>query len=190
MSLNKENHPDEDQLILAIADEAKLPDSIREHLALCPRCRAGIKKIERDLNNLGQTARQLAPAAHRKISLPVEKPSRIYKWLHDWRVSFGAIATAAVVVLVIWLSIPSTILYEDSLDIMVQVTWDDDVFITEINMLTQNAMPQLYLDIIGEYYVSIDDEFIKFVVPDPETGPLSYNNREKGVKSCLKKFWA
>jgi len=184
MSLNKENHPDEEQLIRAIVDEAKLPDSLREHLSLCPRCRAGIKKIERDLNNLGQTARQLSPATHRKISLPVEEPSRIYRWLHDWRVSFGAIATAAVVVLVIWLSIPSTILYEDSLDIMAQVTWDDDVFITEINMLTQNAMPQVYLDIIGEYYVGIDDEFIEFVVSDPETGSLSYNNGGKGAKSC------
>jgi len=184
MSLNKENHPDEDQLILAIVDEAKLPDSIREHLSLCPRCRAGIKKIEQDLNNLGQTARQLTPATHRKLSLPVEKPSRIYKWLHDWRVSFGTIATAAVVVLMIWLSIPSSILYEDSLDIMAQVTWDDDVFITEINMLTKNAMPQVYLDIIGEYYVGIDDEFIKFVVPDLETDYRSYYQRKKGVKSC------
>ena len=184
MSFNKENHPGEDQLIRAIVDEAKLPDSIREHLSLCPRCRAGIKKIEQDLNNLGQTARQLAPAAHRKISLPVEKPLKIYRWLHDWRISFGAIATAAVVVLVIWLSMPNTILYEDSLDIMAQVTWDDDVFITEINMLTKNAMPQVYLDIIEEYYVSIDDEFIKFVVPDFETDPLSHYQRKKGVKSC------
>lgn len=184
MSFNKENHPDENQLILAMIDEGKLPDSIREHLSLCPRCRAGIIKIEQDLNNLGQTARQLAPATHRKISLPVEKPSKIYRWLHDWRISFGAIATATVVLLVIWLSIPGTILHEDSLDIMAQVTWDDDVFITEINMLTENFMPQVYLDIIGEYYVGIDDEFIKFVVPDLETGSLSYNNREKGVKSC------
>ena len=184
MCFNKENHPDEDQLIRAIVDEAKLPVSIREHLSLCPRCRAGIKKIEQDLNNLGQTARQLAPAAHRKISLPIKKPSRICMLLHDWRISFGAIATTAVVVLVIWLSIPSTILYEDSLDNMAQLTWDDDVFITEINMLTQNAMPQVYLDIIGEYYIGIDDEFIEFVVPDLATGSLSYNFGGKGVKSC------
>jgi len=184
MSLNKENHPDEKQLIQAIADEAKLPDSLREHLSLCPRCRTGIKKIEQDLNNLGQTARQLAPAAHRKISLPVEKPSKIYRWLHDWRISFGAIATTAVVVLVIWLSIPSTILYEDSLDIMAQVSWEDDDFMAEISALAENVLPQVYLDIIGEYYVSIDDEFIKFVIPDFETDSLSYYQRKKGVKSC------
>jgi len=184
MSFNKENHPDEDQLIRAIVDEAKLPDSIREHLSLCPRCRTGIKKIEQDLNNLGQTARQLAPAAHRKISLPVEKPSKIYRWLHDWRISFGAIATTAVVVLVIWLSIPSTILYEDSLDIMAQVSWEDDDFMAEISALAENVLPQVYLDIIGEYYVSIDDEFIKFVIPDFETDSLSYYQRRKGVKSC------
>jgi len=184
MCFNKENHPDEDQLIRAIVDETKLPVSIREHLSLCPRCRAGIKKIEQDLNNLGQTARQLAPAAHRKISLPIEKPSRIYMLLHDWRISFGAIATIAVAVLVIWLSIPGTILYENSLDIMDRATWDDDVFITEINMLSQNAIPQVYLDIIGEYYLGIDDEFIKFVISDFETNSLSYYQRKKGVKSC------
>jgi hypothetical protein len=184
MSFNKENHPDEEQLIRAIVDEDKLPDSIREHLSLCPRCRADIKKIEQELNTLSKTARQLVPATCRKISLPVEKPSRIYRWLHDWRVSFGAIATVAVAVLVIWLSIPGTILYENSLDIMDQATWDDDVFITEINMLTQNAIPQVYLDIIGEYYVGIDDEFIKFVISDFETNSLSYYQKRKGVKSC------
>ncbi len=184
MSFNKENHPDEDQLILAIVDEAKLPDSIREHLSLCPRCRAGIKKIEQDLNNLGQTAQQLAPATHRKISLPVEKPSKIYRWLHDWRISFGAIATATVVVLVIWLSIPKRIIIEDTFDIMTEISWKDDDFMREISTLAENALPQVYLDIIGEYYVGIDDEFIKFVIPDVETNSLSYYQRRKGVKSC------
>jgi len=184
VTFSKNSHLDEEYMLRAIVDEAKLPDPIREHLSLCSTCRAGIKKIEQDLNNLSQTARQLAPAAHRKISLPVEKPLKIYRWLHDWRISFGAIATAAVVVLVIWLSIPNTILYEDSLDIMAQVTWDDDIFIAEINILTKNVMPQVYLDIIGEYYLGIDDEFIQFVIPDFETNSLSYYQRRKGVKSC------
>ncbi len=184
MIFNKNSHIDEEHLLQAIVDETDLPPSVREHLSSCPLCRENMEQIEQDLNNLGQTAKRLAPGTYRKISLPVEKSSRIYRWLHDWRISFGTIATAAVVVLVIWLSIPNTTIHEDSLDIMAQVTWDDDVFITEINMLTQNAMPQVYLDIIGEYYVGIDDEFIKFVVPDLETGSLSYNNRKKGVKLC------
>jgi len=184
MSLNKENHPDEEQLIRAIVDEAKLPDSLREHLSLCPRCRAGIKKIERDLNNLGQKARQLAPATHRKISLPVEEPSRIYRWLHDWRVSFGAIATAALVIFTIWFSIPKTIIIEDTFGIMTEISWEDDDFMTEISALAENVLPQVYLDIIGESYSSLDDEFIKFVVPDLETDSLSYSQRRKGVKLC------
>jgi len=184
VTFRKNSHLDEEYLLRAIVDEAKLPDSIREHLLLCPRCRASIKKIEQDLNKLGQTARQLAPATHRKISLPVEKPSKIYRWLHDWRISFGAIATATVVVLVIWLSIPKSIIIEDTFDIMTEISWEDDDFMTEISTLAENALPQVYLDIIGEYYLSIDDEFIKFVIPDIETDSLSYNNREKGVKSC------
>ena len=184
MSFNKENHPDEDQLIRAIVDEAKLPDSLREHLSLCPRCRAGIKKIEQDLNIIGQTARQLAPATHRKISLPVDKPSRIYMWLHDWRIFFGAMTSAVVVVLVIWLSIPSTILYENSLDIMVQISWEDDDFMAEINTLAENVLPQVYLDIIEEPYLRTEDKFIKSVVPSNETDFLSYEQERKGVKPC------
>ena len=184
MSFNKENHPDEDQLIRAIVDEAKLPDSIREHLSLCPRCRTGIKKIEQDLNNLGQTARQLAPATHRKISLHVEKPSRIHRWLHDWRISFGAIATAALVIFTIWFSIPKTIIIEDTFSILTEISWEDDDFMTEISALAENVLPQIYLDIIGESYLSLDDEFIKFAVPDLETDSLSYRQRRKGVKLC------
>jgi hypothetical protein len=184
MSFNKENHPDEDQLILAIVDEAKLPDSIREHLSLCPRCRAGIKKIKQDLNNLGKTARQLAPATHRKISLPVEKPSRIYRWLHDWQLSLGAITTVVLVVFIFWFSIPKTIIIEDSFDIMIEISWEDDDFMTEISALAENVLPQVYIDIIGESHLSLDDEFIIFVVPDPETDSLSYRQRRKGVKSC------
>ena len=184
MILSKNSHLDEEYLLQAIVDETDLPPSVRKHLSSCSLCRESMEQIEQDLNNLGQSARQLVPAMRRKIPLPVEKPSRIYRWLHDWRISFGAIATAAVVVFVIWLSIPSTILYEDSLDIMAQVTWEDDAFMTEIGILTENAMPQVYLDIIGEYYVGIDDEFIKFVVPDFETDPLSHYQRKKGVKSC------
>jgi len=186
MTFNKENHLSENQLILAIVDKAELPDSLREHLSLCPRCCTGIKKIRKDLDNLGQAARQLAPASHKKISLPVEKPSKIYRWLHDWRISFGATATV-VVALVIWfsvLSVPGTISDEDTLDIMAHTTWDDVAFITEINLLTQNAMPQVYLDIIEEYYTGIDDEFIRFIIPDFHTDSLSYYQRRKGVKAC------
>lgn len=184
MSFNKENHPNEDQLIWAIVDEAKLPDSIREHLSLCPRCRAGIKKIEQDLNNLGQTARQLAPATHRIISLPVDKPSKIYRWPHDWRISFGAIAAAALIIFTIWFSIPKTIIIEDTFSIMAEISWEDDDFMTEISTLAENVLPQIYMDIIGESYLSLDDEFIKFAVPDLGTDSLSHRQRRKGVKLC------
>ena len=184
MSFKKENHLDEDQQIRAIVYEGKLPDSIRDHLSLCPRCRAGIKKIEHDLNNLSQTAKRHSPVMHRKISLPMEKPSRIYRWLYNWRISFGAVAATAMVLLVIWLSIPSAVLHEDSLDILAQVSWEDDDFMTEINALSENVLPQVYLDIIEESYLYIDDEFIKSVVPSTETGSLSYDQEGKGVKPC------
>ncbi len=165
MSFKKENHLDEDRQIRAIVYENKLPDSMREHLSLCPRCRNGIKKIKHDLNNLGQTAKQRSPVMHRKISLPTEKRSTIYRWLYDWRISCGAITATAMVLFVVWFSVPSPILHENSLDIIAQVSWEDDDFMTEISALTENALPLVYLDIIEETYLSVDAEFIRSVIP-------------------------
>lgn len=165
MSFKKENHLDEDQQIRAIVDEGILSDSRRQHLSSCPRCRTGIEKIKRELNNLGQTARQQAPVMRRKISLPSEKRSTIYRWLYDWRISCGAIAATAMVLFIIWVSIPSPILHENSLDIIAQVSWEDDDFMTEISALTENALPLVYLDIIEESYLSVDAEFIRSLIP-------------------------
>jgi len=184
MNFKKENHLDEDQQIQAIVYEDKLPDSMGEHLSLCPKCRSGIKKIRHDLNNLGETAKRHSPVMHRKISLPVENPSRIYRCLHDWRISFGVAAATAMVLFVVWLSIPSPILHEDSIDIITQVSWEDDDFMAEISALSENALPRVYLDIVAESYLSIDDEFIKSVVPSIETESLSYDQEGKGVKPC------
>lgn len=184
MSFKEENHLDEDQLIRAIVDETDLSPSVRDHLSSCLLCRAGMEQIEQDLTDLGKVAERLAPATHRKISLPVEKPSRIYRWLHDWRISSGAIAAVAVVIVMIWLSIPKTIIIEDTFDIMTEISWEDDDFMTEISALAENALPQVYLDITGESYSSLDDEFIEFVVPSAETDSLSYDQERKGVKSC------
>ena len=66
MSFKKENHLDKDQQIWAIVYEDKLPDPMREHLSLCPKCRTAIEKIKDDLKNLSQTAKRHSPVTHRK----------------------------------------------------------------------------------------------------------------------------
>jgi hypothetical protein len=184
MSVKTTIHLDEDQQIRAIIDETKLSDPMRDHLASCPRCRGEIKRIKQNLNHLGQIARQKAPVMHRKISLPVEKPSKIYSWLSSWRISFGAIAAAAMALFVIWSYIPGQTLHQDSLDIISQVSWADDQFMEEISALTENVLPQVYLDMIEESYLSIDDQFIKSVVPSTEMNSLSDNPDRKGVRPC------
>ena len=184
MSFKKENHLDKDQQIWAIVYEDKHPDPMSEHLSLCPKCRTAIEKIKDDLKNLSQTAKRHCPVTRRKISLPVKKPSKIYGWLHDWRYSFGAVAATAMVFLIVWFSVPSPLLQEDALNIIDQVSWKDDDFMAEISALSENVLSQVYLDIIEEPYLSIDDEFIKFVVPSTETKSLSYDQEGKGVKPC------
>jgi len=177
-------------LIQAIVDRSDLSPSAREHLSTCPQCGAGMKQIEQDLTNLAKVAERLAPASQRKIFLPDWRPSLINRWLLYWRLSFGAVAAAVVVILMIWLSVPKTVAIEDTFDIIDEISWEDDDFMTEVCALSENVLPQVYLDITEEVHSCLDDEFMKFVVPSVEENSLSYDQGRKGVKLCLTKFLA
>ena len=48
MSMDKDRHLNEDQLLLSVVEEAELPMPLQEHLAACSRCR--INKEELDEN--------------------------------------------------------------------------------------------------------------------------------------------
>ena len=184
MNLENNGHLGKDQLIVAVVDEKDLPLSLQEHLAACPQCRADKIRIESKLTQLGRLAKQYAPLPEQKISLPESKPRRSLFRLEGWQIAAGtALAAAAVIFTVLWLGSPGI-----KPDIAMKVTADEaleaETLMNDINVLTENALPAVYLDITGESYIGLDEEFMQFVVPDINESPPASDLGLKGVTPC------
>jgi hypothetical protein len=168
ISDNKE-HLDEQQLIQAVVDENDLPQPMQKHLASCDQCRLSKDGFEQDLARLGQIAARYAPQPRKKITLPVHevRPNR-WAWV-NWRHAIGAVATVAVIVFVFW---GSTTMWNPA-GIKTAGTpaelSEARRFMTEVDMLVENALPPLYLEISAESKPNYDEAFYQFLIPQIDT---------------------
>lgn len=184
MSPEKDVHLDEDQLLRALVDEGDLPAPLREHLSLCPVCRAEMERFEKTLARLGETAEHLTPSPIRRVSLPAEAASSRGWWSWGWR---GALATAvsiAVVILVISWSLLVKETPESGVAMVSSETWQDMELMIEIRRLEENPLSEVYLDISVGSYLGFDEGFMEFVVPPIETDTLSRDWGRGGGLKC------
>ena len=184
MSTDKDLHLNEDQLVKAVVEEDGLPLPLREHLSTCPQCRANKQVFEQDLARLGQMAKRTSPSPRRPVSLPEgESRHSIGSWW-GWRTSLGAVAAAALVVILVW-GVP--ILRNTPIgngDMLGREMQETEQFMTEIDLLVENALPAVYSDISAESNTGLDEEFIEFMVPSIEEESISYDLGKRGVLLC------
>ncbi len=176
MTDEKEWHVNEDDLLRAIVDKRDLPESLRDHLSACPLCFAEKERAQQNLVRLGQMAEHFSPFPRRRVRLSasLERPSRWW----TWRGALAAMATAALV-LVVYGSIEWRTRPEERLAAITQEMQEDERLMTEVSLLSENALPGLWLDISGESDPGLDEEFIEFVVPSAEGDVVSL--KEEGV---------
>jgi len=163
---NQDVHLNEDQIIRAIVDENDLTTSERNHLLKCSLCRKEKQGFEQVLNRLGDMSKELVPSPRRRF-IPVAKGSRSsFRWQ-------PALVTGFVVVLLmigIWWTSLFTRFQENGFMQITQKMESDQQFIAEITFIEDYALPDRYLDIIGnsnddDYDDYYDDEFLEFVLP-------------------------
>jgi hypothetical protein len=184
VSTDKDLHLNEDQLVKAVVEEDGLPLPLREHLLTCPECRANKQVFEQDLARLGQMAERASPSPRRKVSLPVEESRHSTGWWWGWRASLGATAAAALVIILVW-GVP--ILRNTSIgngDMLDREMQEAEQFMTEIDLLVENALPPVYSDISVESNTGLDEEFIEFMVPSIDEESISYDSGKRGVLLC------
>ena len=179
MSTNQEAHLNEDQLLWAFVDKVRLPDASQAHLAECPLCRGQKQRLENDLAALGEFAGQSVPKLQKRVQLPLEiSPSRkLPGWY--WQAAMGAAVAALLVISVIWW--PGTGLFVPDANTPV-TAWDqqdDEKFMAQIRVLTENDLPQVYLDISEGLDSGDSEEFIDFVVPSLDQDSLSYDSANR-----------
>ena len=184
MNSHKDLHLDEEQILHAVVDEAELSPTQRKHLIICSQCRVNKERFEQDLERLGDLAKHFTPLPKNRISLPAENTRSFPIWPLSWRASLGAVMAAAIVILIVWSAGPLRTGFQDNTDMQTEEVFKPDPLMTEIRMLTENALPSVYQEISGEYDPDLDKEFMQFIVPSIDTEPLTFEGGRKGVRLC------
>jgi len=184
MSFDKSVHLSEDQLLMAIVEESDLPISLREHLFTCPQCRADKVRFEHKLTQVGRMAKYYTPPSKQRILLPDSEHRSFYLWFRGRQAAFGLALTVAMLILVVWWTAPFKIIPEGGVEITAREMQEAESLMTEISILAENALPAVYLDIIGESYTGFDEEFMQFIIPSINKEPQSYDPGTKGVMPC------
>ena len=163
--IHKEPHLEEDDILKAVIDNNDLPALHQQHLAECSQCRARKEQLEQELVRLGKLAERYAPKPQSRIALPEEK---VRSPLLNWRMAFSAAAVAAVI-LVVWATGLIQNQQQGNIGNLAQDMVEAEKLMTQIDVLVENALPRVYLDIIGETSLNLDEEFMDFLIPVPES---------------------
>jgi hypothetical protein len=180
------HHLDEDQIIRAVVDESELSLSLRTHLDHCDQCSARKTNLEKDLARLRKAAEQFVPLPRGGLNLKeMEKPDPM-RWLWTWRTILGAALAAAALVMIIWWPSQQQGRFESpgGANLIVNDINKSESLMTEISILSENALPQVYLDIAVETETDSAEEFIDFIAPLIENDSLTFVQGKKGVQLC------
>ena len=155
-------HLEENDILQAVIDTADLPLAQQQHLVDCPRCRLQKERLENELAHLGHLAERYAPEPRRRVSLPPQKV-RSPLFSRGFAVSAAAVAAVLLVVLGTFLIRSHQ---QASIGNLAKDMVEAERLMTEVNGLVENALPQGYLDIVGETDLKQDDDFIDFLIPN------------------------
>jgi hypothetical protein len=175
-----EPHLAENDILLAVIDDTDLSDRQREHLARCSRCRTQKEQLEQELTRLGQLAKRYSPALRRRITL-VERKDRSPLFSRGFALSAAAVAATILLVLGIFLIRSQQ---QGNVGNLAQNMVEAEKLMSEVNVLVENALPPVYLDIVGETDMSMDEDFFDFLIPTTDEAPRISALAEKGSKLC------
>ena len=172
MNTVDQRHLEPDQIIQAVVDEHDLDPETRRHLHSCPHCRTLKSELVTDLSHLGTTARTLAPSPRKAFRIPDDTKARKSRRFWAWSGVLGAAATAVLILAVfnLTMTMPSR---EPVFVNWGEEIWDTDPLMMEINMLTENALPTIYLELGAEFPSTVDPGFMEYLLPDLEADELS-----------------
>jgi hypothetical protein len=177
---HNEPHLGEDDMLRAVIDDTDLSTLQRQHLAECSQCRSHRKSLESELTHIGQLAERYAPEPLRRITVAHDKV-RLPFSIRGFVFSAAAVAAAIIVV---WAAVLIRNQQQGSVENLAQNMVEAESLMTEINMLVDNALPQVYLDIVGDTSLKTDEDFIDFLVPINEDAARISVLAKKGSILC------
>ncbi len=142
MSTIKDIHLKEDQILRAVVDESDLPAALMKHLRQCAQCREEKEKIQMGLARLGRMGADFSPSPKKRVKLPTNEYQVSVRWLRPMTGVLGM----ALACLVIWFG--AALFFSDKGPGInrAQEIAESAQFMLEISMLSENALPQEFLD--------------------------------------------
>ena len=182
MSIYNPNEPHlaEEDMLQAVIDDTDLSTLQQQHLAECPRCRSHRERLENELTHLGQMAERYAPEPLRRITVAHDKVRSPFS-IRGFAFSAAAVAAAIIVV---WATFLIRSQQQGRNGNLAQNMVEAERLMTEINVLVENALPQVYLDIVGDTNLNLDEDFIDFLIPTNEDTPKISVLAKKGSLLC------
>ncbi len=177
---HSEPHLEEDDILQAVVDDSDLAMLQQQHLMECSQCRTRKERLEHELARLGQLAERYAPKPQRRIIVAEQK---VRSPLLNWRVAFSA-AAVATVILVVWGTFLIQNQQQGSIGNLAQDMVEAERLMTQVNILVENALPQVYLDIVGETSLNLDEDFMDFLIPTNESAARISASAKKGSILC------
>ena len=183
MNPQDEFHLSNEDIVWAIVDSDRLDAARKRHLQTCRKCRQEKDYLAHLLENTGQIAADGVPVPTPAPSFEGRRARRSGSARIGWR---AALAGTVLVLLAFtvgrYLPIKQRPTVPDSPVAPVADYNDSEAWMSEVNELTENALPQVFLDIAGQIEPGINDEFIEFIVPTEENDDsLGEMKRPKGV---------
>lgn len=176
MNTPTNQHLEEDRVLRAVIDAHDLTQTEQDHLSGCEHCRHRVARLTGDVHHVGHRAAQYAPEPQRRIRLPEEKTVyRTRKW------QFGLVPAAVAVcalLLAFWWTAPEKT-FVDGTGWTISSLEEESISGAEMQVLSDSALPDVFLDIIGDESTQFSDEFIDFVVPDPDSNDDSISGQRK-----------
>jgi hypothetical protein len=172
----------ENDILQAVIDETDLSMRQQQHLQKCIHCRSKKKQLENELARLGQLAGHYAPEPQRRVTVPEQKVRAPF---FNRGFAFSAAAVAAVII-VVW----TTFLIRDQqqgqgrIGNLAQDMVEAERLMTQVNNLVENALPAVYLDIVGDTSLSLDEDFMDFLIPLDEGAAQISALAKKGPELC------
>ena len=175
-----EHHLGENDILQAMIDDTVLSRSLKQHLDECSHCRLQKERFEQELTRLGQLARRYAPEPQRQVTIVADKVRSPFL---NWKFAFGAGAVAAAIIIV-WATVLIQSQPPGSVGNLAQNMVEAERLMTEIDVLVENALPQVYLDIVGETNLNLDQDFLDFLIPTSDDDRQISALGKKGLKLC------
>jgi hypothetical protein len=175
-----EPHLGEEDMLQAVIDDSDLSALQQQHLAECSECRSQRERLENQLAHMGQMAERYAPEPMRRITVAHDKVRSPFS-IRGF--AFSAAAVAAVII-VVWATFLIRSQQQGRIENLAQNMVEAEKLMTEINVLVENALPQVYLDIAADTNLNLDEEFIDFLIPTNEDDPRISAFAKKGSILC------